>query len=345
MKLKSLLVGTGGWAETHIRAYQNCAEIELVGLCGHRSADKLNALADQYAIPERGLDLRELLDRVQPDVLDVACNPHFRLQAVQLAIMQPSVKLINLEKPLALTPADAYAIERLCLDNDKLLTVNHQKKYLPAWHKAAQLIADGVLGDVQHIRATCQGNLLEQGTHLVDMTLYFMGYRPVSWVMGQIDALEGLEKEGASAPDAAMALLCFDNDVRANITFGSIGHSLPGESNKWHQFAIEVHGSRGHLCVTLNKTLETLLYDDGRRTIEESSWDKHYVYAVAQHLDAVARYARNPTTGHISDLEHSLASFQVIMAIYASGCGEGQVHLPRRFDDSLLDRLRQLRAN
>lgn len=29
MKLKSVLVGTGGWAKTHIRAYQNCTDIEL----------------------------------------------------------------------------------------------------------------------------------------------------------------------------------------------------------------------------------------------------------------------------------------------------------------------------
>lgn len=344
MKLKSVLVGTGGWAETHIQAYQDCAEIELVGLCGHRNADRLNALADRYAIPERGLDLREMLDRVQPDVLDVACNPHFRLEAVQLAL-QPSIKLINLEKPMALTPADAYAIERLCREHDKLLTINHQKKFLPAWHKAAQLIANGDLGDVQHIRATCQGNLLEQGTHLVDMTLYFMGYRPVIWVMGQIDALEGLDKQGASAPDAAMALLCFDNGVRAYLTFGSIGHPLPGETNKWHQFAIEVYGSRGHLRVTLNKTLEIVRYDGKGHSIEESSWDKHYVKAVTQHLDAAARYARDPSIGHLSDLQHSLASFQVIMAIYASGCGDGQVHLPQRFDNSLMDRLNQLRAN
>lgn len=344
MKLKSVLVGTGGWAETHIRAYRNCADIELVGLCGRRNADRLDTLADRYAIPQRSLDLRELLDRVQPDVLDVACNPHFRLEAVQQAL-QPSIKLINLEKPLALTPEDAYAIERLCVENNKLLTVNHQKKFLPAWHKAAQLIANGDLGEVQHIRATCQGNLLEQGTHLVDMTLHFMGYQSVSWVIGQIDALEGLKKEGASAPDAAIALLCFDNGARASLTFGSIGHSLPGEANKWHQFAIEVYGSSGHLRVTLNKALETVLYENGRRTVEESSWDNHYVYAMTQHLDAAARYARNPAIGHLSNLQHSLASFQVIMAIYASGCGAGQVHLPQRFDNSLMDRLRLLRAD
>lgn len=339
--MKSVLVGTGGWAETHLRAYRDCRQVEIVGLCGHRNVDRLNVLADQYGIPERSLDLDDLLERMQPDIVDIACNPHFRLEGVRAA-MQPGIKLINIEKPMALTPGDAYEIERLCLENNRLLIVNHQKKFLPAWHKARETIVSGTIGEVEFIRATCQGNLLEQGTHLVDMTLYFHEYRPVHWVMGQIDDLEGLDKEGASAPDAALAMLCFEDGVRALMTFGTIGHELPGETNKWHQFAIEVYGSRGHLRVTLNRMLEIVTYEGGHTTIEESSWDKHYIRAETAHLDAAARYARTPELGHISNLTNSLASFQVIMAIYASGCGEGRVALPQRFDDSLIARLEHL---
>ena len=77
---------------------------------------------------------------------------------------------------------------------------------------------------------------------------------------------------------------------------------------------------------------------------EEASWDKHYLQALTEHLDAVARYARNPAEGHISDLAKSLDSFQVIMAIYASGCGGGRIELPQRFDDHLMTRLQQLRT-
>ena len=61
MKMRAVLMGTGGWGETHIRAYQQCEHVELVGLCGHRDADRLHALARQYEIPNTSLDLAELV--------------------------------------------------------------------------------------------------------------------------------------------------------------------------------------------------------------------------------------------------------------------------------------------
>jgi predicted dehydrogenase len=342
-KLRAVLVGTGGWAAAHAAAYRDCMEAELVGICGHCNVERLNKLAETYGVPECSLDLHRLLARTEPDILDVACNPHFRLEGVRAAL-RPHIKLINLEKPLALTPEDAYEIERLCLTNNKLLTVNHQKKFLPAWRKAKDTIAAGTIGTVEFVRATCQGNLLEQGTHLVDMTLFYNNYCPASWVMGQVGELEGLDKEGASAPDAAVATLCFENGVRAVMSFGSVGHALPGETNKWYQFSVEVYGSLGHVKVSLNRTLEIVTYADGRQVVEESSWEKNYQRALTAHLDAAARYARNPAEGHISDLGNSLASFQVIMAIYASACELGRIALPRRFDRQLMARLRELRA-
>jgi predicted dehydrogenase len=341
-KLLVVLVGTAYWAGMHAAAYSRCTEIELVGICGHRDVGRLNKLADQYEIRERSTDLPALLAKTQPDILDVACNPSYRLEGVQ-AGMVPSVKLINLEKPMALTPEAAYAIERLCLDNGKLLTVNHQKKFLPGWREAKAAISAGAIGEIDFMRATCQGNLLEQGTHLVDMVLFYNDYHPVKWVMGQIDELEGLDKISAGAPDAAVALVCFDNDVRATMTFGSIGHGIPGAANKWMQFSVEVYGTRGLIKVTLNNGWQLTTYEDGRTVIGVSNWDKHFPEALAAHLDAAARYARDPTQGHISDLCSSMASFQAVMAIYASACGGGRTALPQRFTNEVVSELQQRR--
>ncbi len=83
--------------------------------------------------------------------------------------------------------------------------------------------------------------------------------------------------------------------------------------------------------------------ETGAMVTKESSWEKHYLQALTQHLDATARYAQDPTAGHVSDLAKSMASFEVIMAIYASGCGDGRVTLPHRFDNQLMTRLHQRR--
>ncbi len=89
--------------------------------------------------------------------------------------------------------------------------------------------------------------------------------------------------------------------------------------------------------------METVIYDGGVREVEESSWDKYFIRAEVEHLAEASRYARDPERGHISDLRKSMASFDAIMAIYASASGEGRVALPHRFDDDLLTRLRSSR--
>jgi predicted dehydrogenase len=341
--ITAAVVGTGPWAENHIRAYQRCREVRLVGLCEPKdAAARLDELAQRYGIAATSLDLRELLARTKPDMLDIACNPHFRLEGVRAALGS-SVRLVNLEKPMALTPADGYEIERLCREHGLLLTVNHQKKFLPGWRDVKEAIASGTIGPIEFMRATCLGNLLEQGTHLVDMALYYNSYCPLRWAMGQVDELEGLDKPGAGAPDAAVATLCFDDEVRAYMEFGSVGHPVPGAQNKWMHFAVEVYGAKGHAKVALNTSWEVTTYADGRTVGGETSWDRDFVQALADHLDAAARYAQNPGMGHLSELGRSMMSFEAVMGIYASACGGGRVTLPQRFPDDLCDRLAAMR--
>ncbi len=342
--IRSVVVGTGGWGETHVRAYGRCREVQLVGLCEPRDdLARLAELGERYSIVETSTDLAALLARTQPEMLDIACNPHFRLEGVRAAL-GTSVRLVNLEKPMALTPGEGYEIERLCRAHGLLLTVNHQKKFLPGWREVKEALASGAIGALEFIRATCQGNLLEQGTHLVDMALFYNDYQPLAWVMGQVDELEGLSKPGAGAPDAAIATVCFANGVRAHMEFGSVGRSIPGAANKWMNFGIEVYGSQGRAKVSLDTAWEVMTYADGRRVGGPTSWERDHVQAVAEHLDAAARYAQDPALGHISDLDKSMWSFEAIMGIYASACGAGRVTFPQRFDDDLIERLARLRG-
>ena len=94
--MRAVLVGTG-WGTTHAAAYHNCKEVKLVGICGHRNVDRLNALADEYQIPQRSLNLDELLAKKEPDILDIATNPHYRLEGVR-ATMIASITSISPEQ-------------------------------------------------------------------------------------------------------------------------------------------------------------------------------------------------------------------------------------------------------
>lgn len=341
-RLRSLVVGTGFWAEQHLRAYQRCREVAVCGLVGHANATRLEEVAARHGVPHHSMNLKRAIRDLAPDMVDICAAPAFRLAGVR-ACAGTGVRLVNLEKPMALTPGEATRIEALCRKTGLLLTVNHQKKFNKPWVKAHRLVRSGALGPIRFFRATCRGNMLEQGTHIVDMLLHFAGYEPIDWIMGQVADLEGLDKPKTPAPDSASALLRFKNGILAHLCLGNIGWEIPGETGKWFQFAIEAYGAKGHLTISLNQTMELVRYGSGSRTVTPSLWEPTCLQGLADHLDAAAAYARNPRLNHISNLDHSMMSFQAVMAIYQSACGGGRVTLPAGFPDSLLAELRALR--
>ncbi|MBM7564051.1 Gfo/Idh/MocA family protein [Paenibacillus sacheonensis] len=338
MKLKAVLAGTKGWADAHAKAYQASERIELVGICGHSNTERLKALADRYGIAARTLDLETLLRETNPDIVDIVSSPDARLELVKTAVRFPSVKLINIEKPMALTPSEAYEIEALCKAHGKLALVNHQHKYLPAWHKAQQLLRAGAIGEIEFIRASTKVNIMEQGSHVIDMVMYFNDFSPIAWVMGQTGPYEGKDSSSIVAPDEAMASILFANGVRATVECGAFARSLQGETNPFYHIGVDAYGTEGHLKIALNQTLEVRNYITGEHTVEKSSWDEHHFDALLAYVNSIPEYLANPEGGHICDLAHAMLSFQVIMAIYHTAEYGGKVELPRRFEDGIVER-------
>ena len=332
MKVRALLIGTGYWAERHIMAYGLCREVELAGLVGHSDEARLLALTAQYGIPRGFMSAEEAIAAVKPELVDIAGSPQYRLEGVR-ACVGKGVRLVNLEKPMALTPGEAYAIEKVCRENGLLLTVNHQKKFNAPWAKAQRLIRDGAIGRTRFFRATCKGNILEQGTHLVDMLLFFHNYAPIEWLMAQVADLEGFGKPKTPAPDSAAVEIAFADGVRGYLDIGNNGWEIPGETEKWFKMAVEAYGDRGHLSVQLNQQLTVTPYADSRTTVEPSRWDDTFLQGLADHLDAAARYSRDPKVGHVSDLDRSMMSFQAVMGICASAAGAGKIGFPCRFEE------------
>lgn len=337
MKLKVVLVGTKGWADAHAKAYQASDSFELVGLCGHSNAERLKALADRYGIAARSLDLAALLQETSPDIIDIVSSADARLELIKTAVGCPSVKLINIEKPLALTPSEAYEIERLCKANGKLALVNHQHKYLPAWRKAQRLLREGAIGEIELIRATTKVNIMEQGSHLIDMAMFFNDYHPIRWVMGQTGPYEGKDSSPIVAPDEALGSILFANGVRAVVECGAFARSLKGETNPFYHIGIDVYGSEGHLKIALNQTLELRNYASGLHTIEKSSWDEHHSQALIDYMNSIPEYVANPQAGHFCDLAHAMLSFQAMMAIYHTSKYGGRIELPHRFEDDIVE--------
>ncbi len=106
-KIRVAVVGAGGIASAHLRAYAAHAErCEIVGI-----ADVIEQAALEKVGVYGGMafsDTMTMLDKVQPDVLSICTPPKYHLPAVQAAAARQIAVLC--EKPPARTLAETQAI-------------------------------------------------------------------------------------------------------------------------------------------------------------------------------------------------------------------------------------------
>ena len=72
-------------------------------------------------------------------------------------------KGILCEKPLALSLEDGDAIVAACRSTGCVLSVNHSRRWNPAFIKAKEMLDDGAIGDLISMLGICQGGQAVSG--------------------------------------------------------------------------------------------------------------------------------------------------------------------------------------
>jgi predicted dehydrogenase len=145
------LVGAGPWGLTLGRAVARLPEVDLRWIC--ELDPERRALAAAVAPRAR---LTDELDEVLTDpgvaaALVAVDSP--RHHPVGLRVLRADRHLL-VEKPMALTVADAAELSALAEARNRVLAVGHLLLHHPAVRHARQLIADGVLGEPLWLETT-----------------------------------------------------------------------------------------------------------------------------------------------------------------------------------------------
>ena len=154
------MVGHAFMGRTHSHAWRNVAAVfdlpatpRRVVVAG-RDAERTAAAADKLGWEESTTDWRTLLDRDDVDVIDI-CTPGDSHAEIAIAALEAG-KHVLCEKPLANSVEEAEAMTAAAVAaraNDVRSMVAFNYRRVPAIALARQLIADGLLGDIHHIRA------------------------------------------------------------------------------------------------------------------------------------------------------------------------------------------------
>jgi len=318
---------------------------ELTVLAG-RDADAVAAAADRLGWASTETDWRRVLERDDVDLVDI-CTPGNTHAELAIAALEAG-KHVLCEKPLANTVAEAEAMtaaaERAAQHGVRAM-VGFTYRRVPAVALARQLVADGRLGEIRHVRAQYlqdwiadpavpmswrlqkdkagSGALGDIGAHIVDLTQFITGQtltgvsalletfvrkRPLPAATGTLGGVAGEGFGEVTVDDAAVFLGRFTGGALA--TFEATRFAL-GRKNS---IRIEVNGSAGSVAFDF-EDMNVLHFYDGAEPAATAGF-RRIVVTEPEHPYVAAWWP----AGHGLGYEHGF-THQVVDLVTALAAG------------------------
>ncbi|MFB6296397.1 MAG: Gfo/Idh/MocA family protein, partial [Halobacteriales archaeon] len=211
-------IGTGPepdnpvWGESAAMAYRHAAGYDRLDSCDILACadivpENARAFADEFDIAQEHVyeDYEVMLAEARPDVLSVSTPVPTHAPIVLDCVRSGVPEAIHCEKPMATTWGDARLMAQEADRRGVQLTFNHQRRMASPWRDVNDLLDEGAIGDLRRIELAC-GELLDNGTHYIDLANMYTGQQSVEWVIGQIDYRERHVKYGAHNENQGLAL-------------------------------------------------------------------------------------------------------------------------------------------
>jgi predicted dehydrogenase len=142
------VIGAGYWGPNLVRNFRGSADWDLVAVCD-LDADRAQRVIGRRSTIEVETSLQRLLAR--PDVEAVAiATPARTHSAIALAALEAG-KHVLVEKPLADERVIGEGMVRAAADRGLVLMIDHTFCYTPVVQRIAEVIAEGVLGEILFI--------------------------------------------------------------------------------------------------------------------------------------------------------------------------------------------------
>jgi len=303
----------------NVSAYFDVPAFEQKVLVG-RDAAQVAAAAEKYGWSESATDWRSVLQRDDVDIVDI-CTPGWMHAEIAIAALRAG-KHILVEKPLANTLSEAEAMTEAAASArakgvQSMVGFNYRR--VPALALARELIAEGRLGTIRHVRAAYlqdwladpsspmtwrlrkdtagSGALGDIASHAIDQVLFLLGDQ-VTEVSGrthtfttQRPGASGLEE--VTVDDAAWATLTLASGAVASVEASRVA---AGQKNA---LKLEIYGDKGSLLFDL-ENLNELGFLDATLPVREQGF-RRILVSEPEHPYLDAWWPQ----GHIIGWEHT----------------------------------------
>jgi len=141
------VVGAGRWGRNIVRTCEQLGVLDTV--CDANEA-ALTAIGMEYPNVNLEFEIASLLKR-DIDAVAIAAPPVVHAELALRAIA--AGKHVFVEKPLAMTADDAAAVVRAARAREMTVFVGHVLLYHPAVQRMLELLREGAIGSVRHLRS------------------------------------------------------------------------------------------------------------------------------------------------------------------------------------------------
>lgn len=178
------MIGAGVWGRNHVRTLATMSDVELACVC-----DLSAAVRERTARAFPGVFVTEsvdaLLDRVDAVVVATTARTHAALGLQALRAGKP----VLIEKPFALTGADALALAEESERRKVPALVGHLLEFHPVVDRLRSMVQAGSFGEVYYLYSQRlnlgqvrpdENALWSFGPHDISVALYLLGEAPQS---------------------------------------------------------------------------------------------------------------------------------------------------------------------
>jgi predicted dehydrogenase len=146
-------IGTGVIFDLNVLGYLDNKETEIVALC-NRTIQKAKDKIGKFNLKE-GIhiysDYREMIKKEKLDILEILL-PHNLHAEVTIYAADHGVKIISVQKPMAMNLIEADEMIRACNDSGTILSVYENFIFASHIQKAKELLDQDYIGDITSIR-------------------------------------------------------------------------------------------------------------------------------------------------------------------------------------------------
>ncbi len=301
--VRILILGTGNMARTHASAYHQIAGVKIVAGVDRRE-DVLASFCQEFSIDNRFATLDEAIQWAEFDAVSNV-TPDAAHHPTTMALLNAG-KHVLCEKPLATNAADACEMADTARTKGLIGMVNLSYRNVAVLQKAAELVADGTIGQLRHFEASylqswltqpawgdwktesqwlwrlstqhgSKGVLGDVGIHILDFATFAAG--------SPVDALSCRLKTFHKAEGDRIGEYPLDaNDsftLQAELQNGALGTISASRFASGHlnDLRLRLYGDRGGLEVLFEKSAERLKICKGA-DLEQADWKEISVGAV-----------------------------------------------------------------